>query len=516
MSRTVVKGYGDKPRPQAASVSSSGSSELKLDHERDGKQVVVTARRGDELLHVEKLDVLKSTAREKFSKVVSAYAPEIETKAVQTELMRIAAELQRAPEKELADDPPPPTPEKLLFETPDRVKAEARQMLEDPNLAKRIIDDVQSLGVAGERELILSIYHIGTSRLLPRPLAGMVQSQSSSGKSHVIEKTSLCFPPESLIHATAMTPQSLYHMPPESLVHRFVVAGERSRLENDDTAEASRALREMLSAGRLSKLMPVKEGGEIVTKMITQAGPVSYVESTTLVRVFDEDVNRMIVLQTDERPTQTRNILATLAAQFAGSGPRIDPEATIARHHALQRMLQQRPVVVPFAGKLADGFSAQRVEARRAFPHLLSMIQASALLHQFQRKVDGDGRIIATADDYAIARHLMAVPLARSLGGRISDAAIRFHERLTEWAAEREKFSTTEAVNEDHVSDRAIRGWLRELAEAGAVEQVEDRRGNKPATWRLTGMRPDELAGCELPTVESIAAECDFRHSDST
>jgi len=35
---------------------------------------------------------------------------------------------------------------------------------------------------------------------------------------------------------------------PGSLVHRFIVAGERSRLENDASAESRRALREMISS----------------------------------------------------------------------------------------------------------------------------------------------------------------------------------------------------------------------------------------------------------------------------
>lgn len=63
------------------------------------------------------------------------------------------------------------------------------------------------------------------------------------------------FPPEAVIDAKQMTPQALFHMPPGALVNKFVVAGERSRLENDDTAEATRGLREMLSSQKLSKLM---------------------------------------------------------------------------------------------------------------------------------------------------------------------------------------------------------------------------------------------------------------------
>ena len=73
--------------------------------------------------------------------------------------------------------------------------------------------------------------------------------------------------PKSVVWATSMTPQSFYHAKPGSLSHRWVVAEERSRIENDDKAEATRALREM-RAGRLSKVMKV--GGEIFTCMIEQ------------------------------------------------------------------------------------------------------------------------------------------------------------------------------------------------------------------------------------------------------
>src|SRR5262249_22984061 len=159
--------------------------------------------------------------------------------------------------------------------------------------------------------LTATVYLTGTSRKLKAPLAAIVQGPSSSGKSYVVEKTAGLIPPEDTIHATQMTPQALFHMKPGSLRHKLVVGGERSRLQNDDVgAEATRALREMLSSGRLSKLMPVKgEGGLIETRLIEQDGPIAYVETTTLTRIFDEDVNRCLLLNTDEQPEQTKKII---------------------------------------------------------------------------------------------------------------------------------------------------------------------------------------------------------------
>ena len=143
---------------------------------------------------------------------------------------------------------------------------EAERLLQNPKLIQEIIDDVARLGVAGEKELTATVYLVGVSRFLPRPLNSIVQGPSSSGKSYLIAKTASLFPPEAIIEATQMTPQALFHMKPGSLVHKFIVAGERSRAEDDERAEATRALREMMSAGRLSKLIPMKgASGQIET-----------------------------------------------------------------------------------------------------------------------------------------------------------------------------------------------------------------------------------------------------------
>ena len=115
---------------------------------------------------------------------------------------------------------------------------------------------------------------------------------------------------------------------------------------------------------------------------------------------------------TDERPEQTRRILTALANSYAVqalSGR--DPGRVRQVHHACQRLLGRREVLIPYAPKLAARLGAERVETRRAFPAILSMIQTSALLHQFQREQIDDGRVIASNEDYAIMALLLAGPM---------------------------------------------------------------------------------------------------------
>jgi hypothetical protein len=393
----------------------------------------------------------------------------------------------------------------LLAALPQAARDEADALLADPVLTKRVIDDVARQGVAGERELVLTIYLVGVSRLLRHPLAAIVQGPSASGKSYLIEKVASLFPPEALIRATQMTPQALFHMPAGRLRHRFVVAGERSRVEDDDRAEATRALRGMLSAGKLTKLMPMKVNGTIETVPIEQEGPIAFIESTTLSKVFEEDATRCLMLHTDERPKQTRLIVARVAAAHSGDSGLASTERVVLRHFALQRMLRPYAVVIPYADRVGALFTSDRVEARRAFPQMLVMIQASAILHQRQRKKIGDGSLLATLEDYQLAHHLLSKPLGRQLGGGLSDPASRFFNRMKQWTGA-DAFTTTEAKSRETSSKSAVHAWLAELYEAGVIEQTEPPRGRSAARWRLISESPHPT-GTALPAVERVFPE---------
>jgi hypothetical protein len=92
--------------------------------------------------------------------------------------------------------------------------------------------------------------------------------------------------------------------------------------------------------------------------------------------------------------------LLHLALHVSGNGGL--PEADIlTRHHALQRLLERHEVVIPYAEPLAAELElfADRCECRRAFPMILSMIQASAMLHQRQRAMIEAGFLIAAPTD---------------------------------------------------------------------------------------------------------------------
>lgn len=450
----------------------------------------LTAKLDGDVIAVEEIKVGQSRERQAFAKQLIESNPGLADYEddIAEKLMKIAS-MDAEVDHGKQDDDPEPTAKELLDGMPLSARVEATIMLDNPRVMDIVLRDVHALGVAGEERLIQCAYLTAVSRLLDKPLSCIIQGPSSTGKSYVPDKTALLFPPETIIHATQMTPQALFHMKPGSLQHRFIHAGERSRKENDDTAEATRCLREMIGSGKLSKLMPTKTNGHIETERIEQDGPIAYIESTTLSRIFNEDRNRCLLLSTDETEEQTERIVRSIAKHHAGSNAAIEIEPILLRHHAAQRMIQSMPVKVPFADKLGAAFGYTKVESRRAFPLLISAITAVALLHQKQREVDSNGRLIATLDDYATARNLFGDAVERSLGFTLSPGAKHFRERLFRRLGHNQ-WRSAEAVVGDPFGKSAVYGWIAELHDHDDIEKVEDgdwtQGGRQSSTWRFS------------------------------
>ena len=388
----------------------------------------------------------------------------------------------------------------------DDVREEADATLRHPRLIDLILEDIAAMGVVGEQSLALATYAVATSRLLPKPLAATIQALTSTGKSYVPSRVGLLIPDEAKLIATDITTNALYYLPEGALMHKFVLAGERRRGADDVHAEATRALREMLEAGELNKVVPVRDSnGKFRSTVLCQPGPIAYIDSTTNLALFEEDANRSLLLSTDESPEQTARIVAAQAG--AAVLPRPDLNGQVEKHHAIQRLLKRVDVRIPYAPAIADRIPTGHQNARRAMPHILSMIRAIALLHQRQR-ADGTlmhGDVIeATVDDYVIARRLLLAPLGRALGGTLSNASTQFAKRLRASFGS-DVFSSTDALQGDPVLDSKgkVNEYLNTLSSAGIVECVEASRGQKPARWKVVGEVP-EAGGEWLPLVSAL------------
>ena len=181
---------------------------------------------------------------------------------------------------------------------------------------------------------------------------------------------------------------------------------------------ATYLIRSLLSEGRLRYETVEKTDEGLVSRMIEKEGPTGLIVTTTSVWLHPENETRLLSITITDSSEQTAAVFQALAKD--------DDTANIdlSRWHAVQTWLATGPsrVVIPFAEKLAQLVPPLAIRLRRDFRTVLMLIRAHALLHQATRLKDGDGKVVATLEDYAAVRESGGRPRG---GGRRSDDQAR-------------------------------------------------------------------------------------------
>ena len=287
---------------------------------------------------------------------------------------------------------------------------QALQLLRSPDLLDRIVAAFDRLGIVGEHTNRLVGYLAVVSRKTSHPLALLIQSGSAAGKSTLMDAILGFVPDEERVLYSAMTGQSLFYVGEGDLRHKVLAI-----VEEQGARRASYALKILQSEGALTIASTGKDptSGRLVSQEYRVEGPVMIMLTTTAIDVDDELLGRCLVLTVDESPAQTKAIheRQRQSQSFEGLLARDERERIIRLHHNAQRLLRPRAILNPLASDL--DFGDYRVRARRDHRKLLSVIEAVALLHQYQRRtrvLEQDGRSIecieVTEDDVAVATTL--------------------------------------------------------------------------------------------------------------
>jgi DNA primase len=365
--------------------------------------------------HVDTLDLYQAKARAVFLRQAGAELG-LPDEALKRDLGNLLLKLEMLQDDALRASQVPKSTAPVLTAEEER---EALALLRAPDLAARIVADLQACGVVGEATNLLAGYLAATSRKLAAPLAVLIQSSSAAGKSSLMEAVLTMMPPEERIQYSAMTGQSLFYLGETDLQHKILAIAEE-----EGVRQAAYALKLLQSDGQLTIASTGKDEstGNLVTKQYRVQGPVMLMLTTTAIDVDEELLNRCVVLTVNESREQTRAIHArqrqrqTLEGLLADT----DRDSLIALHRNAQRLLQPVAVVNPYAEALS--FGDHQTRARRDHAKYLSLIAAIALLHQHQRPlktVQHRGQAVsyieATREDIALANQVAHEVLGRTL-----------------------------------------------------------------------------------------------------
>jgi len=363
--------------------------------------------------HVDTLELYSARQRAHFTKLASEELV-VEERAIKRDLGEVLLKLEEFLEKrqKVAEVT-------AKRELTDAEKDEALELLRDPQLLERILEDFERCGVVGERTNKLLGYLAATSRKLAEPLAVVIQSSSAAGKSSLMDAVLELMPEEERVQYSAMTGQSLFYMGATDLQHKILAIVEEQGAER-----ASYALKLLQSEGELTIASTGKDPatGRLVTQEYRVEGPVMIFQTTTAVDMDEELLNRCLVLTVDEGREQTRAIheRQRRARTLEGVVARQERQRILALHQNAQRLIRPLFVVNPYAAALR--FPDHQTRMRRDHTKYLGLIEAVALLHQYQRPiktVEHRGQklryIEVTKQDIEVANRLAHEVLGRSL-----------------------------------------------------------------------------------------------------
>jgi hypothetical protein len=371
--------------------------------------------------------------------------------------------------------------------------AECQELAESPDILALFSKDLKGCGVVGEEKNGQLLYLALTSRLLDKIVSVAIKGPSSGGKSYLLKQV-LSFVPESTFcQFTAMSEKTLLYTD-EPLSQRHIILSEAAGTGSEFQ---DYVIRTLLSEGFLDYEFVEKTSEGLRPRRIRKEGPTGFITTTTRDRLHAENETRYLSLTVTDTREQTRRIFHALAEEHTE-----EPDRT--RWHALQVWLEgaEHRVQIPYAKVLADKMGNVAVRLRRDFSVILSLIRARAILHQATRERDEEGRIVASIEDYARVRELVADLVAEGVEATVPPIVRETVEAVEEIIRDgEEEHATNTAVAKVLDMDKAAASRrVRTAIGRGYLKNLEDRRG-RPARLVVGEPMPEDqevLPACEV------------------
>jgi hypothetical protein len=375
---------------------------------------------------------------------------------------------------------------------------EAWAACEDLALAPNILDLFEATlkrgGVAGEDRVAKILYLALTSRLLMRIVSVAVKGPSSGGKSYLVEQVLRFFPESAYYALTAMSDRTLAYSE-EPIKHRFLVLFEAAGMSGDF---ATYLIRSLLSEGRLRYETVEKTSEGLKPRLIEREGPTGLIVTTTAVKLHPENETRLLSLTVNDTREQTRDVLAALAEED-------DKVPDLKPWQALQEWLAttEHRVQIPYAKVLAGLIPPVAVRLRRDFPAVLNLIRAHAVLHQAMRARDEQGRIVASIEDYAAVRWLVADLVSEGVEAAVPKTIRRTVEAVEQrlGGSDGETVTVAAVARELKLENSTTLRRVRAAIDRGHLKNLEDRKG-RAARLVLGDPLPEDIE--VLPSVERL------------
>lgn len=353
-----------------------------------------------------------------------------------------------------------------------QAQEKAVEFLSKSRLLESIDKLLEQTGIVGEEENRKLLFVLASSYKMPYPLHGLIQGTSGEGKSHLLNSIAECMPQEDVMNMTRITSKSLYHYRNKELINKLILIQDFDGLDE----EAQFAFREMQSAGFLTSSTVVKDMlGNTRGKMKKVLAHFASLTATTKAEVYYDNMSRSVVLGVDESQEQTLRIIKAQNLKIAGiSNSESEQQAKQLLRNCM-RVLKSYEVVNPFADKLMLPLEAKML--RRLNSQFQNFVSQITLLHQYQRKTDARGRLIATKEDVQKAVEIFFNSIVIKVD-ELDKSTRQFFDRLKGFVKSQPngttyKFYAREIRQELNISKTSAFKYIEILKELEYIQAVE-------------------------------------------
>ena len=346
--------------------------------------------------------------------------------------------------------------------------------MKSPDLLNRLVAEVQK-NVAGETNTIKTIHVCAHGRLVKNRAATScnlgIHSKSGAGKDWTMRQTLSILPGGQVIKRSRVSPKALTYMKPVRTWNGHILY-----LEDISNSVLNDEVMKLLASGGNGTSTIVVKGKAL--DITIKGSPIIFFTSATA-NLSQDNLRRFTLIRCDESKQQTRRIIGMAARKACHGMESSQPDENIRKALALLKPVEVR---VPYAGRL-QRLITDNLIARTVFGRFLDYIKASAALHQFQRESVKAGVILATPQDYDIARKVFL----KTKNGRELIPTSNVDEALFSVLAKSKEGLTTKEI-ETHVpyEYHNVLQHLNKLFDAGLIEKhsVEThKRGRPHALW---------------------------------
>src|SRR3989344_1740266 len=291
--------------------------------------------------------------------------------------------------------------DKLRYFFDNYIPEENLSILENSSLFNLITEDEFDKKIVGELETrkVIFLCAAGGRLVINSQLASfnlLVNDDAGTGKDYIVANTLSILPKNCYVHKTRISPTVFTYWHNSEVEPDWTWNGKVFYPEDiSEPVLNSDVFKVMCSNGSSATIVIKQKAIDIDIE-----GKPVLITTTASATPNPELTRRFVILSLNSSEDQTKAIMKKHAEyKKKGIVPEYNPIYTES-----MKYLKRVKVKIPYADLIDKHFPSKNIIMRTHFPRFLDFISASAAFYQFQRIADNEDFILASSEDYDLAR----------------------------------------------------------------------------------------------------------------